>query len=70
MSKVLYEKANKFVEKWTMFVHYFLSKVAVPCIMSVFIILSYALYFETDLKKEAFYLPYAVWYAMFYPSTN
>lgn len=58
-------EANKFIEKWTKIVYYFLSEIATPCVMSGFIILSYVLYFIVDSKKEAFYLPFATWYEFF-----
>lgn len=61
-SKILYEKSNAFVQKWTNIVYYFLSKLAVPSLMSIFIFSSYFLYFIVELKENAFHLPFVTWY--------
>lgn len=65
-SKEIYEMANGFVEKWTKIIYFFLSKIAAQSIMGAFAILSYGLYFTTDLKEKAFLLPFETWYAIYF----
>ena len=60
-SKQTYVKLNGKIEKWTGFFYFFLVKVSVPAVTMPQFIISFYLYFATDLGAEAFSLPYPMW---------
>lgn len=62
ISKQIYENTNDFVEKWSKIIHFAHEKVTFPFVTFPYVILSYFLYFNTDLDGNAFSLPFKFWY--------
>ena len=61
-SKLVYENLHGKIEKWSQILYLALVKVT-PVIFIPNIILSFYLYFTTDLESDAFSLPFPMWYA-------
>lgn len=61
-SKDIYGRVNKKNEKWTKMLDFVLLKVTLPGVIMPNFIISYFLYFATDLGSEAFRLPFPKWY--------
>lgn len=57
----MYEEANAFVEKWTKIIRFAFINATIPLITLPFLMISYCLYFTTDLGSEAFILPFKLW---------
>lgn len=64
-SRTIYEGTNAFIEKWTKIMNFVFVKVTLTYIAGPYLFLSYFRYFTTDLKSEAFYLPFLLWYIDF-----
>lgn len=62
VAKKLYEKTNAMVERWSELLYMGLVKISIPLVTLPFLILSYFLYFTTDLGSDSFLLPFLVWY--------
>lgn len=60
-SKSIYMEANIFVEKWSSIIYVLFTKASVPIMILPLLILSYFLYFTTDLGRNAFQLPFVIW---------
>lgn len=71
-SKNKYEKLKEKVEIWTRKFRFSLVNVTVPALLMPQMIISYYLYFTTDLGSEAFSLAYPIWWVSKFPfiSTN
>lgn len=61
-SKAIYEEVNQKVEKWTKILYFVLMNVSLPGIMMPNFVISYFLYFSTDLEVEAFRFPFPIWF--------
>lgn len=62
ISKLIYEKVNKKVEKHTGILHFALLKVTVLATMMPSFILSYLVYFTTNSGSDAFQLAFPMWF--------
>ena len=61
-SKIIYEKTNQLAEKLSTAVFFVIVKVSVPCIVFPKCIISYIVYFTTDLGADAFDSPLPMWW--------
>lgn len=61
IAKAMYEEANQRFEKYTKIGMFLLTNVLVPCALLPKVIVSFFLYFNTDLGENAFYLPLPLW---------
>lgn len=62
VSRKIYEEMNAFVEKWSYIIDLAFNKVSTASISVPCFVLSYFLYFATDLGQDAFILPFRVWW--------
>ena len=62
-SKVIYEEVDERAEKWIKRFHFLLMRLTLPATMLPNGIISYVLYFATDLGSDAFRLPFPIWFA-------
>lgn len=60
-SVIIYEEANAFAEKWINIITFVFVKVTLPGITIPFFLISYLLYFTTDLGEDSFLLPFVAW---------
>lgn len=60
-SKILYEKANLFTEKFTSILKKMFTCVTLPGVTVPYLILTFYLHLTTDLGDDAFYLPFKAW---------
>lgn len=60
-SKAIYYKANEFIEKWSKYTYFAMFKVTLPCVTITSLVVCYFLYFTTNLKSDAFHLPFLTW---------
>ena len=60
-SKQTYVKLNENIEKWTGVFYFFMVQLSVPAVTMPQFIISFYLYFTTDLGAEAFNLPFVIW---------
>ena len=56
-----YMKINSIVEKWTKIIHFGFIKCLLNAVMTPKLFFSYYLYCATDLKNDAFDLPFPLW---------
>lgn len=61
ISAAIYAKVNERVELCTKIFYYALTNFTTPGIMAPKFVISFYLYFSTDLGEDAFSLPYPVW---------
>lgn len=61
-SKKIYEKINERIEKWTKILYFVWMRGTFPGTMLPNCIISYFLYFATDLGSNAFRLPFPIWF--------
>lgn len=57
-----FQKTNRQVEKWSEFLVTITMTVVYPCVMFSKFIISFFVYFTTDLGDDAFELPFPYWY--------
>ena len=62
VSKVFYSRANKQMEIWSKIVYFFNAKCVPILYMLPRPILSFFIYFTTDLGNDAFELTFPIWY--------
>lgn len=55
------DETNQFVEKWSRIGVFFFKYVAVPSYMLLTVIVSFFIYFTTDVGSDAFSLPWPMW---------
>ena len=60
-SKVLYEKTNRSVEKWSKIIFFVMVKITPIAWLLPKVIISLFLYFTTDLGNDALELPSPMW---------
>ena len=60
-SKAIYERVNEKNEKWTKILDFVLLRVTLPGVIMPNFIISYFLYFATDLGSESFRFPFPKW---------
>ncbi|XP_055322149.1 putative odorant receptor 85d isoform X2 [Sitodiplosis mosellana] len=60
-SKSTYVKLNENIEKWTGVFYSIIVELSVIAVLMPHLIISFYLYFATDLGREAFSLPFQVW---------
>lgn len=58
----MYAETNRKIEKWTEIIAFAMVKVTPVCWISPKAIISFVLYFATDMGNNAFALPIAMWY--------
>lgn len=58
----MYIKACKFVELSSKYIYFGYMKIVFPCATFPYLFMSYFKYYTTDLGKDAFTLPFPVWY--------
>lgn len=58
----MYEKTNRQIEKSTEIITFVLVKLLPGFWISMKVIVSYFMYFTTDLRNDAFELPIEMWY--------
>lgn len=58
ISKKIYEEANQQIEKWSKILNMLMRKVTTPCLALPKFIVSFVIYFATDLGNDAFQLQY------------
>lgn len=57
----MYEKTNELVEKYSRIGIFVMKHVMIPSIVFPIAMISMSVYFTTDLKDEAFKLPFPAW---------
>lgn len=60
--RVIYEKACKFVEKLSSYIYIGYVKIVLPFTTAPYLVSSYFNYYTTNLGKDAFSLPFVMWY--------
>lgn len=60
-SKSLYIEMNERIEKISKILYFTIIKVTLPALMIPNLVVSFFLYFSTDLENEAFILPFPIW---------
>lgn len=60
-SKAIFEKTNQLVEKYSKIGLFVIKNVIVPCFIFPKAIVSFFIYFTTNLGNDAFYLPASIW---------
>lgn len=63
-SKAIYRKCNRFNEKTTKNIIFRSIYIAYPLVMIIMLVGIYCVYLTTDLGKDAFQLPFPVWYEL------
>lgn len=61
-SRPMYEETNRTVEKWTEIVAFVMAKATPLSWIAPKVIISYYLYFTSDMGDGAFELPLPIWY--------
>lgn len=61
-SKRKYEKTNRNMEKWSEIVYFLTVKVTVVCLIGPRFVVSFFVYFTTNLGADAFELPILTWF--------
>ena len=61
-SELMWGNLNGKIEKWSDMFYSIIIKVTVPGLLIINFIMSYYLYFTSDLGSDAFTLPYPFWY--------
>lgn len=56
-----YIKLNENIEKWTGIFYFLIVQMTVPVIFIPNLIITFYLYFATNLEGEAFILPFLIW---------
>lgn len=64
-SKPTYVKLNENIEKWTGVCYFIMAQVTIPAIVAPQFIISFYLYFTTDLGSKAFTLPFPMWCVLY-----
>lgn len=62
---IIYVEANAFIEKWSKVLRICLIQITVPGLVIPFLGYGYFVYFTTASDIDAFYLPFAGWYAFY-----
>lgn len=62
----MYMTACEFVEKTSDYVFLGCMNVTIPCTTIPYLLLSYFMYLFTDMKRDAFILPFIMWYLTFW----
>lgn len=57
----IYEKANRFIEVWSNYIYVGYVKIVLPFTTFPYLFMSYFNYLTTDLRENAFTLPYVMW---------
>lgn len=60
-SKAIYDRTNRFAEKWSRISNFILVYVSAPLYVFPKAIISYIIYYTTDAGPDAFGLPLPVW---------
>lgn len=61
-------KLNENIEKWIGAFYFFTVEMTVAAVMIPKIVISFYLYLATDLRAEAFRLPFSIWCVIEYPA--
>ena len=60
-SAAIYVNVNERVETWTKLIDFALIKFSIPGVIAPKFIISFYLYFWSDLEADAFSLPFPIW---------
>lgn len=60
-SKAIYVEVNDRIEKWSQIVHFVLVNVSIPFLILPKYLVSFYLYYTTDMGNDAFELPLPMW---------
>lgn len=60
-SKAIYEDLHARMEKWTELIHLANVKVTLPCVVIPKFVMSFYVYYTTDVGGDAFQLPTYAW---------
>lgn len=64
-SKIIYERVNSKVEKFTEFLNYACMNITLPCLLVPNFVTSYVDYFLSEAGDEAYRLPFLIWLVWF-----